>query len=162
MFWKDELAKEILAQHTVTKPWLLSLTERYPVLRVKTVDANGIVPVIQLNGKGEWLKPGEWANMHLLNLKQQHGELHHRIESFGSDPDHGANANGDPAHSVTPNQSDPSEVEELRARLERMTRNYVFAVDQLQAIQQGNQLSIEVRTELAEMRTNGKYYYLVD
>lgn len=162
MFWKDELAKEILKRHVVTQPWLLSLAERYPVLRVKTVDANGIVPVIQLNGKGEWLKPGEWANMHLLNLKQQHGELHHRIESFGSDPDHSANANGSPAHPVTPNQSDPSEVEQLRAQFEQMKRNYMFAINQLQTTLQGNQLELEVLTDLAAMRREGKYLFLID
>lgn len=162
MFWKDKLAKEILEKRYVTQPWLLSLTERYPVLRVKTVDANGEVPVIQLNGKGEWLKPGEWANMHLLNLKQQHGELHHRIESFGSDPDHSANANGSPAHPVTPNQSDPSEVEQLRAQLRRFDRNYIFAIDQLQAILQGNQLESEVLTKLAVMRRKDEYHFLID
>lgn len=162
MFWKDKLANEILAQYSVTKSWLLSLTDRYPALRVKTVDANGRVPVIQLNGKGEWLKPGEWANMHLLNLKQQHGELHHRIESFGSDPDHGAGVGGSPAHSVTPNQSDPSEVEELRVLLEKIKRNYMFAIDQLQAIRQGNQLSSEVQTGLAEMQSQGEYFCLID
>lgn len=161
-FWKDELAKEILAQGTVTKLWLLSLTERYPALRVKTVDANGRVPVIQLSRKGEWLKPGEWATMHLLNLKQQHGELHHRIESFGSDPDQGARVGGGPVHPVAPNQSDPSEVEQLRARLEKMTRNYMFAVNLLQAIEQGNQLSSEVKAMLADMRVMRKIRYLVD
>jgi len=162
MFWKDKLAQDILAQQTVTKSWLLSLAERYPALRVKTVDANGRVPVIQLNGKGEWLKPKEWANMHLLNLKQQHSELHHRIQSYGSDPDHSAGVDGNPVHPVTPNQSDPSEVEELRAMLERMTRNYMFAIDQLQAVVQGNQLSAEVLTSLAEMRSDEEYHWLID
>jgi hypothetical protein len=159
MFWKDKLAQDILAQQTVTMSWLLSLAERYPVLRVKTVDANGRVPVIQLNRKGEWLKPKEWANMHLLNLKQQHSELHHRIQSYGSDPDHSAGVGGNPVHPVTPNQT---EVEELRAWSEQMARNYMFAIDQLQAIVQGNQLSAEVLASLAEMRSDEEYYWLID
>jgi len=162
MFWKDELAKEILNQYSVTKSWLLALTERYPALRVKTVDANGKVPVIQLNRKGEWLKPREWADIHLLNLKQQHGELHHRIQSFGSDPDHSAGVDGDHVHPVPSNQSDPSEVEELRAELRRSLENYMFAIDQLQARLHGNQLSSEVVNKLAEMQSDDKYYWLID
>jgi len=163
MFWKDELAKEIMAQSTVTKSWLLSLAERYPALRVKTVDANGRVPVIQLNRKGEWLKPSEWADMHLLNLKQRHSELHHRIKSLGSDPDHGACVDGSPAHPVTSTQrAETSEMKQLRASLELMKRNYLFAIDQLQAIKQGSQLSSKVQAALAKMQASGEYYYLVD
>lgn len=134
MFWKDQLASEILAQLSITKSWLDSLTDRYPSIRVKTLDANGRVAVIQLNGKGEWLKPKEWANIHIANLKQQHVELHQRLMTVGSDPAHTSRAYGSPESAETQSQSDPSEFEKLQNNYSRLFNSYIKAIEELWSI----------------------------
>jgi hypothetical protein len=157
MFWKDHLASEILAQSSITKSWLDSLTDRYPSIRVKTIDANGRVPVIQLNGKGEWLKPKEWANIHIANLKQQHVELHHRLTTVGSDPAHTSHAYGGPESAETQSQSDPSELEKLQNKYSRLTNSYIKAIEELWSISQGNEMALSIRIAVASMMSDKQY-----
>ena len=85
MFWKDEICKYIRS-HECSYGELVNLTKLYPALRVKTIDAKGRVPVIQLSEKGEWMKPCEWANLHLQSLTQRYSESQQRIIDCGSDP----------------------------------------------------------------------------
>jgi uncharacterized protein YciI len=157
MFWKDQLANEILAQFSITKSWLDNLTDRYPSIRVKTLDANGRVPVIQLNGKGEWLKPKEWANIHIANLKQQHVELHHRLMTVGVDPAHTSHVYGSPESAEAQSQSDPSEFEKLQNRFSRLTDSYIKAIEELWSISQGNEMTFDIRMAVARMKSENKY-----
>ena len=85
MFWKDQLCKDIMS-HQNSLEYLHSLQKRYPSLRVKTIDAKGRVPVIQLSEKGEWIKPSEWASNHLTAQVQRLLESQQRITDCGSDP----------------------------------------------------------------------------
>jgi len=157
MFWKDQLASEILAQFSITKSWLDSLTDRYPSIRVKTLDANGRVPVIQLNGKGEWLKPKEWANIHIANLKQQHVELHQRLTTVGSDPTHTSHVYGSPESAETQSQSDPSEFEQLQNKFSRLSDSYFKAIEELWSISQGNEMKPDIRVAVARMKSDNQY-----
>jgi hypothetical protein len=157
MFWKDHLASEILAQSSITKSWLDSLTDRYPSIRVKTLDANGRVPVIQLNGKGEWLKPREWANIHIANLKQRHVELHQRLSTVGIDHTHVSQAYGSPESAETGTQSDPSGFQELRNKFDRLSKSYFKAIDELWSISQGNEMTLDLRMAVARMKSDNQY-----
>jgi hypothetical protein len=160
MFWKDQLASEILAQSNITKTWLYGLTDRYPSIRVKTLDANGRVPVIQLNGKGEWLKPEEWANIHIANLKQQHVELHQRLSTVGSDPTHTGHTYGSPESAETETQSDPSLFQKLRNKYIRLSESYCKAIDELWSISQGNEMTSDLRMAVASMKSDNQYRFI--
>lgn len=160
MFWKDHLASEILAQSNITETWLCGLTDRYPSIRVKTLDANGRVPVIQLNGKGEWLKPKEWANIHIANLKQRHVELHQRLSTVGIDPTHVGQAYGSPESAETGTQSDPSEFQELRNNYNRLLKSYKKAIGELWSISQGNEMTLDLRTAVARMKSDNQYRFI--
>lgn len=160
MFWKDQLAREILAQLSITESWLNSLTDRYPSIRVKTLDANGRVAVIQLNGKGEWLKPKEWANIHIANLKQQHVELHHRLMTVGSDPAHTSHVYGSPESAETQSQSDPSEFEKLQNNYSRLSNSYIKAIEELWSISQGNEMTLDIRIAVARMKSDNQYRFI--
>lgn len=85
MFWKDEICKYIMS-HNCSYDELIVLSKIYPTLRVKTIDAKGRVPVIQLSERGEWMKPIEWANLHLQSLIERYSESQQRIIDCGSDP----------------------------------------------------------------------------
>ena len=160
MFWKDQLASEILAKSDINKFWLDGLTDRYPSLRVKTIDANGRVPVIQLNGKGEWLKPKEWANIHIANLKQQHVELHHRLSTVGSDPAPDDYADGCPESAETEAQSDPSEFQQLQNDYSDLRESYFKAIRELWSISQGNEINSEIKHAVVEMRADNTWYLI--
>jgi len=160
MFWKDQLASEILAKSNITKAWLYDLTDRYPSIRVKTLDANGRVPVIQLNGKGEWLKPKEWANIHIANLKQQHVELHQRLSTIGVDTTHVDHTYGSPESAETGTQSDPSEFQELRNNYTRLLESYHKAIDELWSISQGNKMTLDLRMAVARMKSDNQYHFI--
>jgi len=157
MFWKDQLASEILAQLSITKSWLDSLTDRYPSIRVKTLDANGRVAVIQLNGKGEWLKPKEWANIHIANLKQQHVELHQRLTTVGIDHAHTSHVYGSPESAETQSQSDPSEFEKLQNDYSRLSDSYIKAIEELWSISRGNEMKSDIRMAVARMKSDSEY-----
>jgi len=160
MFWKDQLASEILAQFSITKSWLDSLTDRYPSIRVKTLDANGRVVVIQLNGKGEWLKPKEWANIHIANLKQQHVELHQRLMTVGIDHAHTSRAYGSPESAETQSQSDPSEFEKLQNKYSRLFDSYIKAIEELWSISRGNKMTLDIRMAVARMKSDNRYHLI--
>jgi hypothetical protein len=160
MFWKDHLAKEILAKDSIHKYWLDSLTDRYPSIRVKTLDANGRVVVIQLNGKGEWLKPKEWANIHIANLKQQHVELHRRLMTVGIDPAHTNRAFGCPESAETQSQSDPSEFEKLQNNYSRLSNSYIKAIEELWSISRGNEMTHDIRMAVARMKSENQYRFI--
>jgi hypothetical protein len=160
MFWKDHLAKEILAKDSIHKHWLDSLTDRYPSIRVKTLDADGRVVVIQLNGKGEWLKPKEWANIHIANLKQQHVELHRRLMTVGIDPAHTNRAFGCPESAETQSQSDPSEFEKLQNNYSRLSKSYIKAIEELWSISQGNEMTLDIRMAVARIKSENQYRFI--
>jgi len=160
MFWKDHLAKEILAKDSIHKYWLDSLTDRYPSIRVKTLDADGRVVVIQLNGKGEWLKPKEWANIHIANLKQQHVELHRRLMTVGIDPAHTNRAFGCPESAETQSQSDPSEFEKLQNNYSRLSNSYIKAIEELWSISRGNEMTHDIQMAVARMKSENQYRFI--
>jgi len=160
MFWKDQLASEILAQSNITKTWLYGLTDRYPSIRVKTLDANGRVLVIQLNGKGEWLKPKEWANIHIANLKQRHVELHQRLSTVGINPTNVDYTYGGPESAETGAQSDPSEFQKLRNNYIRLSESYAKAIDELWSISQGNKMTLDLRMAVARMKSDNQYHFI--
>jgi len=160
MFWKDHLAKEILAKDSIHKYWLDSLTDRYPSIRVKTLDADGRVVVIQLNGKGEWLKPKEWANIHIANLKQQHVELHRRLMTVGIDPAHTNRAFGCPESAETQSQSDPSEFEKLQNNYSRLSNSYIKAIEELWSISRGNEMTHDIQMAVARMKSENQYHFI--
>lgn len=157
MFWKDSLARKILAQARIDKSWLLGLQSDYPSLRVKTIDAKGVVPVIQLSEHGAWMKPQEWAINHVAALKQRYREQHARLINVGSDPSElcssqcaavlqkGANTN-----------DDLSDVDKLRKRVDVAERNYVAAMDLLVAIQNGEKLSLQATTSIIEWKQGNR------
>lgn len=160
MFWKDQLAKEILARSSIDKYWLDGLTEQFPSIRVKTVDANGRVPVIQLNGKGEWLKPKEWALIHVANLKQQHVELHQRLITVGSDPTIDDHADGGLESAESEAQSDPTEFQKLQNSFDELYKSYVRALDELWSVSQGNEVSVAIKDAVARMVDSGNIYFI--
>lgn len=160
MFWKDHLAKEILAKDSIHKYWLDRLTDRYPSIRVKTLDADGRVVVIQLNGKGEWLKPKEWANIHIANLKQQHVELHRRLMTVGIDPAHTNRAFGCPESAETQSQSDPSEFEKLQNNYSRLSNSYIKAIEELWSISRGNEMTHDIQMAVARMKSENQYHFI--
>lgn len=86
MFWKDNLSKVLLSMEIVTYQSLVALQQDFPSLRVKTADANGRIPVIQLEEKGQWMKPREWAVNHQAALKQRLLESQQRVLDATSDP----------------------------------------------------------------------------
>lgn len=128
MFWKDALAHDIL-EHDVTIEWLHSIQRRYPSLRVKTIDAKGKTPVIQLAERGEWIKPKEWASNHLSSLTQRYLESQSRLKAVGSNPSNYC-SDSCPVVSELKNllQSDPTDVERLRKAYDNvyMTLNKVI------------------------------------
>jgi len=86
MFWKDNLSKVLLSSEILTYQSLVALQQDFPSLRVKTADANGRIPVIQLEEKGQWMKPREWAVNHQAALKQRLLESQQRVLDATSDP----------------------------------------------------------------------------
>lgn len=85
MFWKDQLAHEILSLDHIGYKELVGLQSSYPAIRIKSVDANSKVWVIQLNGKGEWWKPCEWARDHIFKVVQRHLETQQRLQYLRDD-----------------------------------------------------------------------------
>lgn len=73
MYWKDSLASLIyLNPHLCDdiRMWK-EVGLKYPRVRYKTVDVKGKVVVMQLDGDGSWIKPNEWADLHLQSLVQR-------------------------------------------------------------------------------------------
>lgn len=160
MFWKDHLASEILARREVSYAWLVGQTDRYPSLRVKTTDANGRVPVIQFNGKGEWLKPKEWAEIHIANLKQRHLELHHRLDTVGCDPSTCEQVDGYSDVTVTESQSDPSDDQPLQPSYDDLLRSYLKLIEELNSVAQGNEMNPKTRKAVARMCSTRGWFLL--
>lgn len=86
MFWKDALCQWILKQDYLTYDKLINVQSTFPSIRVKTADANGKIPLIQLEEKGTWIKPKEWAANHQASLKQRLMESQQRVLDVTSDP----------------------------------------------------------------------------
>jgi len=160
MFWKDSLARKVLAQVRIDKSWLLGLQNEYPSLRVKTIDAKGVVPVIQLSEHGTWMKPEEWAFNHVAALKQRYREQHARLIDVGSDPSElcssqcaavlqkGANIN-----------DDLSDIDKLRKRADIAERNYVAAMNLLVAIQNGEKPSLQATISIIKWKEGNREFY---
>lgn len=73
MLWKDSLALWIRSQPMSNTDYDLWVKNRakFPRVRFKTFDSRGRVVAIQLEGTGEWMKPKEWADLHIQNLLQR-------------------------------------------------------------------------------------------
>jgi len=69
-FWKDSLASWILANPECSRSVTLwdRNSPKFPRVRYKTADVKGKVVVIQLEGKGHWVKPIDWVKLHTLSL----------------------------------------------------------------------------------------------
>lgn len=85
MYWKDSLAKRIINEKSLTYAKLQSYQRDYPQLRVKTLDAAGKIPAIQLQGKSEWMKPREWADDHIRALRAELLEVQTRVVTICGD-----------------------------------------------------------------------------
>jgi len=73
MLWKDFLASMIRANpklNTSYDSWV-EIRSKFPRVRFKTFDTKGRVVAIQLEGAGDWMKPSEWADLHIQNLLQR-------------------------------------------------------------------------------------------
>lgn len=143
MFWKDDLARQILSRNPkyITYEWTLSLAESFPSIRVKTADAKGRVPMIQLSEKSGWMKPYEWATNHQLHLKQQHVELHSRLEAVKCDPPDRLPPEAAEEATVSDAQSDPSEYQRLLAENRKLAYNLALAWKAAVLLTQGKKLS---------------------
>lgn len=87
MFWKDELACEILSvkPEQLTKAWFESRRDKYPSLRVRTTDVKGLNVVINFDSKGVWSKPIEWAKNHRQSVFEQYSVCKDRMSClFGN------------------------------------------------------------------------------
>jgi len=74
VFWKDELAKLILHASNYElqdAAYMKDLSMKFPKIRYKTVDSRGSIFVIRFEETKEWLKPVDWANIHLSNLRSR-------------------------------------------------------------------------------------------
>lgn len=146
MFWKDQLAREMLAQSQVTYDWLLGLRGRFPQLRVKTIDARGIVPVIRFDDRtGEWTKPKEWAENHYQSVSCKFQEWHSRMVDLGYDLPSIASNGAQPSTSDGSQGGDNAEVSVMQQRLNMCSRNYEFAMLCLKKLSAGEQLDEETR-----------------
>lgn len=160
MFWKDSLAKQILESADMSKTKLFDLQSMYPSLRVKTVDAKGKVPVIQLSEHGEWLKPKEWALNHVAALKQRYQEQHARLIDVGSDPSIICSAQcAAVSQKGVSSDDDLGEASKLRAQLERANRNYFTAMDALSALRNGKKPSLQVTEAVVQWNRGNKRFY---
>lgn len=144
MFWKDRLAHLILDGDDVSYLWLIDQQSWCPSLRVKTIDAKGKVPVIQLSGRGEWLKPKEWAHDHIYHLKQQHSELQARLEDLGCDPTESAESSSAIPQLVSSVQSDPAVTQMLREENEKLKATIKWYHRELLQIANGKKMSLEM------------------
>lgn len=108
-FWKDELSVILLSQESWSYQQLNALRSQFGNLRVKTVDARGLVPVIRFSDSEQWLKPNEWATEHMFAIARQYQELHSRMVNLGCDPSNGS-SNG-----ATTQQSSSKDVNDLHA-----------------------------------------------
>jgi hypothetical protein len=151
MFWKDQLASEILAQSQCTYDWLLGLRSRFPQLRVKTVDARGTVPVIRFDDRnGEWLKPKEWAENHRQSVSCKFQEWHSRMLDLGYDLSN-LYSNGAQSNTSGTNQGgDNAEVDILRQQNRKLIRHYKWAMSLLKKVSAGETLDSESEIKIAK------------
>lgn len=115
IFKKDKLYSKLRERDSWTYAQLLDLKDDIPDLRVKTIDAKGKVPVIQISGSDPWVKPLEWMELHRDEIKRKFQELHQRLSYMGCDPGH--------EFSVSQGQdetSDELQANDLRVKLERV------------------------------------------
>lgn len=161
MFWKDQLAREILDQTSITHQWLVGLQNDYPALRVKTVDAQGKVPVIQLSGKGEWMKPKEWAVNHIAHLKQQHEELLLRLKDVGSDPIIAQKLKATIASLESEREKDLLEHQTLQQEYAKLRRSHGILWKCLRKFRQGEDLSDYLLAVIDESVQTQKDYILI-
>jgi len=147
MFWKDQLASEILAQSQCTYDWLLGLRCRFSQLRVKTIDARGNVPVIRFDDRnGEWFKPKEWAENHRLAVSCKYQEWHSRMEALGYDLSNGHSNGAQSATSGQNQNGDNGLVETLQQRINILSTNYQCAMSMLKrAAGEGLSLDDEIK-----------------
>lgn len=73
MAWKDSLARWIKRNPNCAESYSLwdNVRAKIPSVEVKTVDAKSKVVNIRLSSSGGWIKPVEWADQHILNMKQR-------------------------------------------------------------------------------------------
>jgi len=151
MFWKDQLASEILAQSQCTYDWLLGLRSRFPQLRVKTIDARGNVPAIRFDDRnGEWLKPREWAENHCQSVSCKFQEWHSRMLDLGYDLSNfysnGAQSNA----SGTQQGGDNAALDVLQQQNKALIRNYKWAMSVLKKFSTGQSIDVDDRIKIAE------------
>lgn len=150
MFWKDQLASEILAQSQCTYDWLLSLRIRFPQLRVKTIDARGNVPVIRFDDRnGEWYKPNEWAENHRQTVCCKYQEWHSRMEALGYDLFEGHSNGAQTASSGGIQGGDNELVNTLQQRINVLSTNYKCAMSMLKSAA-GKGLSLDDKIKLSK------------
>lgn len=129
MFWKDELARKLLAKQEVSYEWLLNLRRDYPQLRVKTLDARGNVPGIRFDDRTEWFKPKEWAENHRQSVRRKYQEWHGRAKQLGYDlPSQSEATVAQQRKRGSEDSGDNAEITTLRRKNQSLTRNYLKAM----------------------------------
>lgn len=117
IFKKGKLYSKLRERDSWTYAQLLDLKDDIPNLRVKTIDAKGKVPVIQISGSDPWVKPLEWMELHRDEIKRKFQELHQRLSYMGCDPVHELNVSQGQDET-----SDKLQANDLRVKLERVQR----------------------------------------
>lgn len=159
MFWKDQLAKEILRHESIDYDWLIQLQKDYPSLRVKTIDAKGTIPVIQLSGNSEWLKPSEWANNHVASLRQRYLEEHARLTEVGSDPSAICSRNCAAVSELeTRLLGNPDELSQLQRHHQKALSNYKAAMDFMVKLYDGEKMPQELTFHIHKWKKGDKGY----
>lgn len=156
MFWKDELAREIMSAQDISYSFCVSLQDKFPYLRVRTIDAKGKVPMIQFDAHGEWFKPQEWANNHLVHLRQQRSELQLRLKTLGCDPSDMFKSKSTNHQLESGLQSDPAEVQTLSKERDALLSMVKAYHQELLNIWHGEMMSLEMRQHIAECESTGK------
>lgn len=129
MYWKDEFARMILSGQLKSYTDYSDAMTKFPSLRVKTIDANGRVVVVQFTGKGDWMKPLEWANNHVASLRARYIDSRSRLDDVGSDPSViCSSACREVIELKNQLGSDPALIEQLRTQLDRANDNYIRAM----------------------------------
>jgi len=150
MFWKDQLAMKILAHADPSFQWLASLQSEFPSLRVKTIDAKGKVPVIQLNGKGEWMKPKEWALNHKSSLRSNYKELQLRLTLLGDDLTEQSSSQSSPKQLRTEDSNDLTDLNQWKQAATLYFNQYGHAMRAVKALSRGEKLSLELQQRIAK------------
>lgn len=116
--------------------------------------------MIQLSRDSEWLKPKEWAINHVANLRQHHGELHQRLTDMGRDPSLNVDSTEGHCPTVTQVQSDPSELERLQGKYDRLIESFEKAIDELARLYNGKEPDAEIYATVLEIVRTKKLKHL--